>query len=182
MKKIQLLVAGLATISLLSCDKAKLDIKFDAPQQTIYMTLNPADTAGSFEIKKIITIPNLEAKAKENGVNDLSKIKSVNITKITVSLDSIKAPHENFDSLVSGSLVVRANKNSTLSPLNVGSFDNIPQGATSFNITPTSENYMVFSKESEIEYTAKLKTKGKVKNKIYLKIVVDSKVTANPTN
>jgi len=95
MKKIQLLLAGLATISLLSCDKAKLDIKFDAPQQTIYMTLNPADTAGTFEIKKVITIPNLQKKAEENGVKDLSKIKSVNISKITVTLDSI-SPSRKF--------------------------------------------------------------------------------------
>jgi len=77
--------------------------------------------------------------------------------------------------------VVRANKNTAIAPLNVGDFT-VPSNVTSFNVNPTTQDYMVFSKESEVEYTAKLKTRGKVKHKIYLKIVVDSKVVANPAN
>lgn len=174
MKLIKLLTLALVVTGFGACKKELFDIKFGLNTKDATFTIKPHAAAGTFTVDSTFQNVNLDSIAKANGA-DVSKVKSAKIKKITLTI--LSPSTANFDIVESGKILLGSN---TLPLITVASFNNIPDGATTFDITPDDVDILPYAKGSTIFTSAEVTTNGPVTEPIKVKLTVTFEIVANP--
>lgn len=177
MKSIKILALSLFTIFLSSCSDELFDIKFGLQSQEVFYTLKPTSTAGVIPLDTAFESINLDSFATVNGVKDMSKLKSLKIKKINISI--VTPATANFNIVSSGYLKIGADQ---LPTVEIAKIESIPNNSTSFDITPADVNLLDYGRKPKLFTFGQLVTTGPVMEEIKLKFVIDYEAIANPTN
>ncbi len=179
MKTLKLATLALVFFTFSSCDNEVFDVKFGLNTKEIVFNLEPNASSGEIILSPQSQAINLDSLASAFGA-DISKIKSVTITKITAIL--VSPDTSNFDILESGVLNLTTGNigDPDFDLLKIAEFNQVPKGIKELNISPSSADVLPFAKKPRLTVSGKLVTNAPLKNASTIKLVIDFEVIANP--
>ena len=174
MKALKLLVFSLVAFSFSGCGEELFDIKFGLNTKDVSFTIPSTSVAVEIILDPTTQSLNLDSLASANGA-DISKIKSVKVSKITAMIESPATA--DFGLIQSGFISIES---PGVPLVHIADITIAPGAVKEFEIIPLDVNLMDYARKPQLTVAGKLVTSGPVLEPVKLKLKIVFSVIANP--
>lgn len=178
MKKVFIAITSslIILMSLNSCKKELLDIKFSLDETVLDYTIDTTSVVGDLTYIQTKYI-NLDSVAKANKT-DISKVKKIEFKK--VKFEIVLPLDAKFDGFTKGSIVVSTPGLNNAKTLISFTENDIDKTKNSFELTPASNNFMEYFNQKQMTVSCNLTSNKAITTTTKLKITLSTDLVANP--